>query len=222
MIIRRKIDLYIVIMALVALLCVVASPIFANGNKDAGDIDVSTNVTTDVAASASVTGDTALSTSTKAYSVSGSDMEIADCMATHAILFGLWQGTHINKLCLAAQLDNLGEHEEAAMMRCSMRKVRKVYGDTEDCVAALQIETADDLPNFNEIYNRAAKMIEEEEQDELRYQAQQQELEYVQEELAAVKQQLERRPAPRAVQQATPPHQQYTDEQRAQVQELLK
>ena len=235
MIIRSKIDLYIVIAALVVGLLVLAAPIFANGNGygDDGDVhtnvttdvntDVTTNVATDVAASASITGGTtSLSTNTRAYSVSGSDMEIADCMATHAILFGLWQGTHINKLCLAAQLDNLGEHEEAAMMRCSLRKVRKVYGDKEACVAALRVDTVESLPSFDDIYNRAAMMIEEEEADDLRYQVQQEELEYVQEELAAVKEQLEQRRAPRTVQTAAPPHLGYTDEQRAQVQELLK
>jgi len=64
--------------------------------------------------------------------VSGSDMEIADSLATHSILFGLWQGTHTNPYAEADRLDNQGNHQAAAEMRCSTRKYKKVYG--KDCI----------------------------------------------------------------------------------------
>jgi hypothetical protein len=75
---------------------------------------------------------TAGGSTTKAFSVSGGDMDINQCLATHSVIFGLWQGTHLNRMCAANGLDANGKHKEAAEMRCSVRAFRKVYG--LDCV----------------------------------------------------------------------------------------
>ena len=74
-----------------------------------------------------VTGSTYTAGSTRAYGLSGGDMDINDCLATHSILFGLWQGTHINKLCEADRLNRDGKYQAAAEMKCSMRSIRKIY-----------------------------------------------------------------------------------------------
>lgn len=63
----------------------------------------------------------------KNISVSGSGMEIRDCIATHSILFGLWQGTHVNKSCEAERLNRDGLYQAAAEMKCSIRGVRGAY-----------------------------------------------------------------------------------------------
>ena len=74
---------------------------------------------------------------TRAYSVGGGDMDIDDCLATHSILFGLWQGTHINKLCEADRLNRDGKYQAAAEMKCSIRSIRRIYG--ENCIKAVKI-----------------------------------------------------------------------------------
>jgi hypothetical protein len=104
------------------------------GNHNCGDggstpVDVSTNVG---------------GSSTKAISVGGGDMDINQCLATHSVLFGLWQGTHLNKMCIADGLDARGKHEEAAEMRCSVRGFRKVYGS--NCVEETMIRPSSPPP----------------------------------------------------------------------------
>jgi len=82
-----------------------------------------------------VTGDVATNIKgSTVYGMSGGDMDINQCLATHSILFGLWQGTHLNTMCVADGLDADGKHHEAAMMRCSVRRFRKVYGSVEECI----------------------------------------------------------------------------------------
>lgn len=85
-------------------------------NQDAGDVAVS--------------GGTALG-------LSGGDMDINDCLATHSVVFGLWQGTHINKLCVAERMNRDGKYQEAAEMKCSTRGFRNVYGRGQKCVDAV-------------------------------------------------------------------------------------
>ena len=67
----------------------------------------------------------------------GGDMEINDCLATHSLLFGIWQGTHVNAMCEAARMDNRGDYQAAAEMRCSTKKYKKVYGKGQACVDAI-------------------------------------------------------------------------------------
>lgn len=96
------------------------------------------SVIVDVNANAASTGGAAtVNNNARALSLSGSGMEIRDCIATHAILFGLWQGTHINKPCVADRLDAVGKHEEAAQMRCSMHSFKRVFGRGQSCIDAV-------------------------------------------------------------------------------------
>ena len=75
--------------------------------------------------------------SSRVFAGSGGDMDINDCLATHSILFGLWQGTHTNPFCEADRMDRDGDYLGAAMMRCSTRKYKKVYGKGQSCVDAI-------------------------------------------------------------------------------------
>jgi hypothetical protein len=100
-------------------------------HDDGGDVTID-NVLTGGDVS---TGD--LGVSTRGLSVGGSDMEIADGLATHSILFGLWQGTHTNPYAEADKLEARGKYEAAAKMRCSTRKYSKVYGKGQICVDAV-------------------------------------------------------------------------------------
>ena len=77
--------------------------------------------------------------SDKAYvfGLGGGDMDINDCLATHSLLFGIWQGTHVNAMCEAVRMDNRGDYQAAAEMRCSTKKYKKVYGKGQACVDAV-------------------------------------------------------------------------------------
>ena len=123
---------------------------------------------------AQVTGD-----STKVYSLGGSDMEINDCLATHSVLFGLWQSTHTNPYCEADKMDARGDHQGAAEMRCSTRKYRKVYG--KDCVDAVIYVPEPEVSYVDEWSDDWEEL----------YTAQQQEIEAVKEELAVVTKQAQ-------------------------------
>jgi len=83
-----------------------------------------------------VFGDTVLK-SKGGVSVSGGDMEINECVSSFSWLFGIVQEVRTNPLCVAKQLEAEGKYEAAAELRCSVRRVRKVYGNREKCVAAV-------------------------------------------------------------------------------------
>lgn len=91
----------------------------------------------------SLTGgdNTAIISGSRSYGLSGGDMDIRDCLATHSVLFGLWQGTHINAMCEATNMDRDGNYQGAAEMRCSTRKYRRTYGKGQKCIDAI-IRTA--------------------------------------------------------------------------------
>lgn len=155
----------------------------------------------------------------RALSLSGSGMEIRDCIATHAVLFGLWQGTHINKPCVADKMDARGQYEQAAKLRCSMWSYKRVYGGGKKCIDAITLTKPPDPPDPPKV----ALSGEAEEEDDLRYMAQQQEINFMQEELANVMGQLQAHEQSRAIEaqrvQQQPPR--YSDEQKAKVAKLL-
>jgi hypothetical protein len=71
----------------------------------------------------------------RAYALGGSDMDINDCLATFSYVFGIIQDVRTNPFCFAMQLDSIGKHREAAEMRCSVRRVKKIFKD--DCVESM-------------------------------------------------------------------------------------
>lgn len=126
--------------------------------------------------------------------LSGGDMDINDCLATHVILFGIWQGTHTNPYCEALRHDAEGNYQAAAEMRCSTRKYKKVYGKGKACIDAVirtaPVRTDEELTG------------EMPDTDDARYAEQQEEIEYLREENASIvgqlkhiAQQIERAPS---------------------------
>lgn len=97
----------------------------------------------------------------KMLAVAGADMEINDCLATHSVAFGAWQGTHTNPHCVAARLDADGKHQEAAEMRCSIRKYRKVYGRGQACIDAIIHKAPNPPQGLNRSDDRYAQQEEE-------------------------------------------------------------
>jgi len=68
----------------------------------------------------------------RSYGFGSTDVDINDCLSSYSLLFGLWQDVRVNPLCVAEKLNQAGKYEAAAVMTCSVRRVRKVYGD--DCI----------------------------------------------------------------------------------------
>ena len=115
-----------------AIIFFLAAPSWA-GDDDHGHHDGGASTT-----SVDVAGST-LDTSNKTFALAGGDMDIRDCLATHSILFGLWQGTHINPLCEAQRLNAVGKYQAAAELKCSLWKFKRVYG--KDCINAVILST---------------------------------------------------------------------------------
>ncbi len=143
-----------------------------------------------------------------------------NCIATKQFsLFIIFktQGVKLDTWCAAQYLDRLGKHEEAALMRCSDKGISKIYGK-ETCLDAMTIGSLEPPipPDLSNLYNQAAQYDERYEQQ----QVQEEELDYVQEQLAIVIQELERQkaaPPPQPVRQQP----RYSDEQRAKVNAIL-
>lgn len=109
-------------------------------HDDGGDAisDASSLSTASSLSDATATGGTStLHNNSKVLSVSGSGMEIRDCIATHALLFGLWQGTHVNKPCIAARMNLAGRWQQAAELQCSMWSFKRAYGRGQKCIDAI-------------------------------------------------------------------------------------
>ena len=132
-------------------------PVYAGGT----DIEQETQV--------DVAGATVTSGGSRAYGFSGADMVINDCLATHSVLFGLWQNTHLNPACMADKLDSIGRHEEAAEMRCSIRRFKKVYG--ANCVEETMYQPEPEIEEVVIVADYEDEWREEQLQMQLDYEA---------------------------------------------------
>lgn len=221
---------FIIGFIVIFLMMVLAGFAHADDDDDRGGSNVDANANANASASASSIGGDSISTntfnsSTRAFSISGSDMEINDCLATYSYVFGVIQDTKTNPLCVADRLDTLGKHTEAAQMRCSVRRIRRVYGNNEECVDALEVVPIISSPDLDAIYRQAAQVAEE---DYERFEAQQEEIEYMKVQLATIIEQVEQQKTEqqrvasvqqqvqRQVAEVEPPSR-YSDEQRAEV-----
>lgn len=208
---------------LIISLVVFSGPLWASDRDESNSISeasASADALATASADAISTGGAAtVNNNARALSLSGSGMEIRDCIATHAILFGLWQGTHINKPCVADKMDAKGQYEQAAKLRCSMWSYKRIYGGGKKCIDAITLTKSPDPPDPPKV----ALSDEAEEEDDLRYMAQQQEINFMQEELANVMGQLQAHEQSRAIEaqrvQQQPPS--YSDEQKATVAKLF-
>ena len=93
-----------------------------NCNKDGGVVDTKVDIGGD---------------SSKVYALSGGDMDIDDCLATYSVVFGLFQGTNINRLCEAERLNSQGKYLSAAEMKCSLFRFKRIYGKGQKCIDAV-------------------------------------------------------------------------------------
>jgi hypothetical protein len=151
-------------------------------------------------------------------SVAGSDMEIDDGLATWSALFGLAQGTNINPVIAADTLNRQGKYEAAAKMLCSTKKYKKVYGKGKTCIDTIKLKAPTKPEN---------ETVPDEE-NELRYMAQQEELENVKQQVAVLvgqvqeqeQEQQRQHEAPAAQQQVQ--QQPYSDKQREAIKEIFK
>jgi hypothetical protein len=165
------------------LLLLVCPVVFAGGDckghscNNGGDVDVVTSLG---------------GNSTRAYSVSGGDMDINDGLATDTYAFGLYQTTKPNRISLAEDAQRAGEIETAALLRCSYWTVRKAWGwigGKKKCINALMFQYEQEVvqtPDLTDLYSQQARFEEKEDQNERQIIEQQAELDYVKAELARV------------------------------------
>ena len=115
----------------VCVLLLVSGHAYAGGDRLEANAD----------AAASVSGDTSLvaspSHSNRAFSVSGSDMDIRDGYRSWSVLFGLIQDTKVNPLTVARNLAAEGHYVAAAMIRCDIGRVAKPLGGKDACIELL-------------------------------------------------------------------------------------
>ena len=124
-----------------------------------------------------VNTDSAIANRTLALNMSGSDMDINDCLATHSVLFGIWQGTHVNPMCEAARLNAQGNYDAAAKLKCSTKKYRKVFGKGQVCIDAVIFIPPPEPVQVVEDDARYEALIEELAQIRVQQQEQQQQIE---------------------------------------------
>ena len=150
-----------------------------NCNDDAGVINAGSSVQNTIA------GD-----SVRAFSLSGGDMDIDDCLATESFLFGIWQRTKPNYFCLADKAQAAGHIKEAARLRCGYMGVRRKFGGLDGCMEAMTFENeVVESPEWDALYNRYAQYADDEEEE--RGQLEELEMKVVQ-----LEQQIEQAPAP--------------------------
>lgn len=116
--------------------------------------------------------------------VSGSDMDINDCLATESWIFGLYQRTKPNYLCMADKAQARGELTRAAEFRCIYWGVRRAQGGKDECIERL---TYDNPPALEVM---VGQVPDTDEDDDDRYVQQQEEIEYLREESASLAGQL--------------------------------
>ena len=138
----------------------------------------------DVGVSTELSSVTSFESNNRAYGLSGGDMDINDCLATESYLFGLYQRTKPNYLCMAREAQALGEYDRAAELRCAYWGVRRNQGGKKSCIENMRFEN---LPLVVEIIQ--SPMIEDDDEG-------QRELDYMQAQIAELEQQIEQRPAP--------------------------
>lgn len=124
----------------------------------------------------------------RAYALSGGDMDINDCLATESYLFGLYQRVKPNYLCMAEVAQAKGEYDRAAEFRCAYWGVRRVQGGKKSCIERLRY----DNPITPRPLPPVPSMTEDNDEG-------QREFEHMQMQIAELEQQLEERPIAQTV-----------------------
>jgi len=61
------------------------------------------------------------------------DVDINDCLYSWSFIV---QGVRLNKWCASERMDVMGLHDSAAIMRCTIRSVKKLYKNKDQCIKA--------------------------------------------------------------------------------------
>ena len=141
-----------------------------------------------------ITGDVNIAgDSSRAIGLSNSlgDVDINDCVISKQkgnVLWS-WQNYDYNLFCLAEYMDRAGKPDEAAAIRCQIPQIKNIWSNPDACINAMYIVSESiETPELAALYNRAAQYDEDEEEREEQIFAQQQEIAYVREEIASIKQ----------------------------------
>lgn len=186
---------------LLAIMAIIASHAFADergrghGHEGGQDTEVITDVTTKVitgdVATEVVTGDVStgdlIGGDTTAYTVVApglGDVDIGACLGSTqwTFLVGGKQKLRLNHICMAEFYLQQGRYDLAAQSLCNQKEIRKEYKSEQACEDAHDFTPLGPPPDLGDLYSRSAKFDEHYEIS----QAQEQEIEYLQEEQATL------------------------------------
>ncbi len=142
----------------------------------------------DVSLNSELSTITSFESSSRAYALSGGDMDINDCLATESYLFGLYQRVKPNYLCMAEVAQAKGEYERAAEFRCAYWGVRRVQGGKKQCIERLKYDNPIMLPTTSSTVSK----VEDDDEG-------QREFEQMQAQITELEYQIEQRPEPQRI-----------------------
>jgi len=185
-------------------------------HHDDGDVAVDlltgdTNLTNDI-------GGNSYSSRALGMSHSLGDVDINQCIVTKqkGSFVVSWQNYDYNLWCMGEVFDRMALHEMAAYMRCDIPPIRAHFSDDQSCWDANTVNSEVIIsPELADLYNRAARFEDDEEQREQQIAELEQQVEQQQQQF----EQWERRVA-----NYKPPEQKpfISEEKRKALQELVK
>ena len=128
---------------------------------------------------AQTTGDVIIGdNTTRALSLGLGDVDINQCVYSKQFLIAQW--VVLNPWCAADRYDSKGMHANAAMMRCSIKEVRKLYPSHGLCLSANVFTPAKfaDEAKVDELYEQVSRHDDDDSERDEQYLRQQ---EYLQE-----------------------------------------
>ena len=132
----------------------------ANGDSDSDETIIGGDITNDIKV------DGMSKTVFESFAHAFGDVEIDDCIYT-VQYFVFYQGARINPLCVADKLDLIGKHEEAAKMRCSIKRYRKPYGSKHQCTrVTMFVPPEPDEPKTEPVQSTPIEYVEQQQQIE--------------------------------------------------------
>ncbi len=142
--------------------------------------------TAEAEANAVVGGD-----SSRSIGIGGADYDIGRGSCVYHVGGLTFAFSVIDEFCQGMELIRSGRVHAGAMHICLQSKVGKNYATTYECMDDFDIEPNEPIetPELKALNKRAAQYDDDEEEREELYVAQQQEIAYVKEELASIKQQ---------------------------------
>ncbi len=97
----------------------------------------------------------------RSYGLGLGDVDINDCLYSWSFIV---QGVRLNKWCASERMDAMGLHDSAALMRCTIRSVNKLYKNKDQCI---QSQTVTQVLHVE----RPEETTDTDEDDDERYEA---------------------------------------------------